>query len=38
MPPPKLYAFSTHIGAACARKMVTFFELAGRSSISWRKR
>jgi hypothetical protein len=30
MPEPKLYSFSTHIGAACARKMVPFFELADR--------
>jgi hypothetical protein len=25
MPQPKLYSFSSHIGATCARKMVTFF-------------
>jgi len=30
MPEPKLYSFSTHIGAACARKMVSFSELADR--------
>lgn len=28
MPEPKLYTFSTHIGAACARKMRTFQDLA----------
>jgi transcriptional regulator with XRE-family HTH domain len=30
MPQPKLYSFTTHIGAACARKMVSFSELAER--------
>ncbi len=28
MPEPKLYQFSTHIGAACARKMVSSPDLA----------
>jgi ribosome-binding protein aMBF1 (putative translation factor) len=28
MPEPKPYAFSTHIGAACAKQMRTFQELA----------
>jgi ribosome-binding protein aMBF1 (putative translation factor) len=28
MPEPKLYEFSTHIGSACARKMVTFQQLS----------
>ena len=28
MPEPKLYELSTHIGSACARKMVTFQQLA----------
>jgi ribosome-binding protein aMBF1 (putative translation factor) len=28
MPEPKLYAVCTHIGAACARKMRTFVDLA----------
>jgi hypothetical protein len=30
MPEPKLYSFSTHIGAACARTMVSFSDLADR--------
>jgi hypothetical protein len=30
MPEPKLYDFSTHIGAACTRQMVTFADLADR--------
>jgi hypothetical protein len=28
MPEPKLYQFSTHIGAACAAQMRTFADLA----------
>jgi transcriptional regulator with XRE-family HTH domain len=28
MPEPKLYAFSTHIGAACAKQFRTFADLA----------
>jgi ribosome-binding protein aMBF1 (putative translation factor) len=28
MPEPKLYEFSTHIGAACARKMINFQQLS----------
>jgi transcriptional regulator with XRE-family HTH domain len=28
MPEPKLYAFSTHIGASCARQMRTFQDFA----------
>jgi hypothetical protein len=28
MPEPKLYAFSTHIGPACAKQMRTFADLA----------
>jgi ribosome-binding protein aMBF1 (putative translation factor) len=28
MPEPKLYQFSTHIGAACAKQMRTFADLA----------
>ena len=27
MPEPKLYAFSTHIGSACAKQMRTFVDL-----------
>jgi hypothetical protein len=30
MPQPKLYDFSTHIGAACTRQMVSFVDLADR--------
>jgi hypothetical protein len=30
MPEPKLYSFSTHIGAVCTRKMVSFVDLADR--------
>jgi hypothetical protein len=30
MPPPKLYEFSTHSGAACARQMVNFQQLADK--------
>ncbi len=30
MPPSKQYAFSTTIGAACTRQMVTFADLADR--------
>jgi hypothetical protein len=30
MPEPRLYQFSTHIGAACTRQMVTFADLADR--------
>jgi transcriptional regulator with XRE-family HTH domain len=28
MPEPKLYSFSTHIGAACAKQFRTFADLA----------
>jgi hypothetical protein len=28
MPEPKLYEFSTHVGSACARQMVSFHDLA----------
>jgi hypothetical protein len=33
MPEPKLYSFCTHIGAACARKMVTFADLAEKLKV-----
>jgi transcriptional regulator with XRE-family HTH domain len=28
MPEPKLYSFSTHVGAACAKQFRTFVDLA----------
>jgi ribosome-binding protein aMBF1 (putative translation factor) len=30
MPEPKLYSFSTHIGAACAKQFRTFQDLADK--------
>jgi hypothetical protein len=34
MPEPRLYAFSTHIGTACAKQMRTYADLAEKLNLT----